>query len=568
MNQLSVIAHAASSTQSAGSRGTSSASDSASSSEETRAFLQRRVAAVGRVLSGIFGTFLTYRLIATLFEPNVYGPDVDVWGAVPYLALSTLSFFALWLSLRGKPRSLCTIRRIEIGCFFVGTTTIQLMPFHVPYTVRPDYIVIMALAMVYLARAVFVPSTAQRTLAMGAAAAVPLLVIVYLVHLHGHDPAHYSAAAPAIVRESAATWAMRWTSVALLWWASFVGLAGATSYVIYGLRKEVRDARKLGQYTLEEKLGEGGMGAVYRASHAMLRRPTAVKLLPPDRFGEQSLARFEREVQLTAALSHPNTVRVFDYGRTPDGVFYYAMEYLDGANLAEIVDAGGAMPAARVIHVLDHLVGALAEAHGIGLIHRDIKPANVLLTEQGGIADFVKVVDFGLVKDLGRADGLDLTAPQLTQANSVAGTPHYMAPEAISAPDQIDARADLYAVGAVGYFLLTGREVFTGRNSFELFGHHLHSRPTPPSERLGAPVPDELERLILCCLEKEPTGRPADARALQTSLRRLRDANEWTEDDARQWWTEFGPTVRTRRKRGAVSTGTTMAVDLEMRALG
>src|SRR6185503_3012449 len=211
---------------------------------------------------------------------------------------------------------------------------------------------------------------------------------------------------------------------------------------------EVRDARRLGRYTLLEKIGEGGMGAVYSVRHAMLRRPTAMKLLPPQKFGAQNVARFEREVQLTARLTHPNTIRIFDYGRTPDGIFYYAMEYLDGANLAEVIAEGGPMPAGRVIHILDQVAGALTEAHGIGLIHRDVKPANIILTEQGGVPDVAKILDFGLVKEMGETG-----ADPLTHADTLTGTPMYMSPEAIAAPDQVDARADLYALGAVGYYL-------------------------------------------------------------------------------------------------------------------
>jgi serine/threonine-protein kinase len=273
------------------------------------------------------------------------------------------------------------------------------------------------------------------------------------------------------------------------------------------------------------------MGSVYRARHAMLRRPTAIKLVPPEKASASALARFEREVQLTASLSHPNTVSVFDYGHTPDGIFYYAMEYLEGTNLDALVRADGPQPPARVVHVLRQVASALVEAHGIGLIHRDIKPENVILCERGGIPDVAKVVDFGLVRDLEPASGA-----RLTQANVIHGTPLYLSPEAIRAPDAVDARSDLYGLGAVGYYLLTGTHVFGGATTVEVCSHHLHSQPVPPSERLGRPVPAGLERLILACLEKEPARRPATAAELRDALGDLDDVGSWGERDAREWW--------------------------------
>ncbi|HTE53896.1 MAG TPA: serine/threonine-protein kinase [Kofleriaceae bacterium] len=339
---------------------------------------------------------------------------------------------------------------------------------------------------------------------------------------NGTGPRSFAALA-ALARAVAA-------AVAAALWTAFATLA-AIPAAIRRRRDGDCDACRLGQYTLVEKLGEGGMGAVYLARHSMLRRPTAIKLLPPERLGAESAARFEREVQLTARLTHPNTVRVFDYGCT-DEILYYAMEYLDGASLAEVVGASGPMPAARVIHILEQISGALVEAHGVGLIHRDIKPANIILTEQGGVADVPKLLDFGLVKQLDGDD--DAIEPHLTRANSIPGTPLYMAPEAIQNPEQLDARADLYALAAVGYFLLTGQHVFVGRNALELCSHHIHSAPVAPSLRLGAAVPADLEALLLSCLEKDPARRPASARALQSALRACRDARTWTEDDARR----------------------------------
>jgi serine/threonine-protein kinase len=243
-------------------------------------------------------------------------------------------------------------------------------------------------------------------------------------------------------------------------------------------------------------------------------------------------------VQLTARLSHPNTVAVFDYGRTPDGVFYYAMEYLDGVNLETLVREDGPQPPARVVHVLRQVAAALVEAHGIGLVHRDVKPENILLCERGGVPDVAKVVDFGLVKDL------EHRGASLSRADVVQGTPLYLSPEAITAPDRVDARGDLYALGAVGYYVLTGRHVFSGATLIEVCSHHLHTPPEPPSARLGRAVPGALEAILLACLEKDPARRPPSAAALRDSLRNVDGIAEWSEADARAWWQRW-------RSRGA-----------------
>jgi len=289
-------------------------------------------------------------------------------------------------------------------------------------------------------------------------------------------------------------------------------------------------------YRVIEPLGEGGMGVVYRGRHRMLRRPTAIKLLHPEKTTDEAIARFEREVQLTCQLNHPNTIAIYDFGRTPEGIFYYAMEYLDGINLDSLVQRMGPQPAGRVIHILRQICASLAEAHEIGLVHRDIKPANIILGRRGGENDVAKVLDFGLVKALDSKKEASLTS-----AGVLLGTPLFMSPEAIESPDHIDGRSDQYAVAAVGYFLLTGHPPFEGGSVVEICMHHARTPPRPPSERLGLPVAADLEAVLLKGLAKKPDERFASAREFADALAACRDAAAWTRSTAEAWWREQMP---------------------------
>jgi len=394
-----------------------------------------------------------------------------------------------------------------------------------------------------------VPSTPARTASITLAAMSPLVALSWY--------------AGSLVPHTLAAMLMLHLIPTLCWTGVTSGVAIVASRIIFGLRAEADKVKRLGQYTLEEKIGEGGMGIVYRARHAMLRRPTAIKLLPPDRAGEESIHRFEREVQLTAELSHPSVVSIFDYGRTPEGVFYYAMEYLEGLTLEELVKQDGPQPPGRVIHILQQVCGALAEAHGRGLIHRDIKPANIILTERGGMPDIAKVVDFGLVKHLD-PQGTEATLA-VTKANVLTGTPLYLSPEAIRGEHDVDARSDLYALGAVGYFLLTGRPVFEAETVVEVFAHHLHTEPVPPSARIATPIPNVLELAVLQCLAKDPAKRPPDARSLQLLLARCPCVVPWTTEQASDWWDSYRGKRVTRAHPPAHLAPTaqeTIAVDL------
>jgi hypothetical protein len=292
-----------------------------------------------------------------------------------------------------------------------------------------------------------------------------------------------------------------------------------------------RKMQRLGQYTLVRKLGEGGMGAVYEARHAMLRRPVAVKLIRAGQVSAESLARFEREVQLTSQLNHPSTIGVYDYGRTDEGVFYYVMEHLSGISLKELIRMEGPLPAARVVHILRQVCGSLAEAHEQGLVHRDIKPANIMLCPLGGMHDVAKVLDFGIAKDVGVRDA-DISSPGM-----LIGTPLYMSPEAFGSSVTVDARSDLYALGAVAFELLTGEVVFPSGSASELMSRVATEAAQRPSERARRPVPHALDKLVLELLAKRPENRPASAREVGRRLDELADAEPWTEEHAAAWWT-------------------------------
>ena len=329
--------------------------------------------------------------------------------------------------------------------------------------------------------------------------------------------------------------------------------------VIKGLRRRIV---QLGQYTLVEKLCEGPACTVFLARHALLRRPTAIKLFKGDQADTEALARFEKEVQLTSELTHPNTVQIYDYGRTPDGVFYYAMEYLPGINLEQLVRLETTVPPARVVHILRQVCASLAEAHGRGLIHRDIKPENIILCERGGIPDFVKVFDFGLVQEAARPD------PAETSGQGVFGSPGYIAPERLTTPERTDARADIYSLGAVAFFLLTGAIPFPGASNAEICTKVVHDPPPRPSDHSPVPIPAALDELVFACLAKNPEDRPGSAEEIATRLASMAFANEWTNAESRRWWQENLQQIRSIESGGepsAASWARTLDIDWKRR---
>ena len=500
--------------------------------EQARAFYQTRLSLYFLVIGGIALVFFLLHNLLEVLSGNltfaqVFTLPLNHWHLAGVLLSAALagalqvgapsSTLLAWLDAAG-----CVA---VLGCDDMMAYTLLGVP-----APRFDLVITLAYVLFQMTRAVIVPSTVRRTLLVCTLCALPLLFMTWLLAVN----------APDAWTANRITYAPLYTA---LWCFDSAIPAALASSVIYGLRQQVRQAKQLGPYTLEERLGEGGMGSVYRARHALLRRPTAVKLLRPDRAGEAALRRFEREVQLTSQLSHPNTVSIYDYGRTADGIFYYAMEYLDGLDLQRLVDLYGAQAPARVIHILAQVCRALSEAHGMGLIHRDIKPANIILCEHGGAHDMVKVVDFGLVKSLSPSDD-----PQLSLAEAIVGTPHFLAPEAIRTSGA-DLRSDLYALGAVGYFLLAGKHVFSGESVMEVCAHQLHSEPPVLPER----VPAQLSALLMRCLAKDAALRPQSAGELLRELSSVA-VPAWTDEQASSWWLQRSHAAEQAQVAGILTT--------------
>jgi serine/threonine-protein kinase len=322
-------------------------------------------------------------------------------------------------------------------------------------------------------------------------------------------------------------------------------LAPIAARIVYGLTVEVKRAREMGSYRLVDKLGQGGMGEVWRAEHRLLARGAAIKVIRPAALGadngghaREMVRRFEREARATAALRSPHTIEVYDYGVADDGTFHYVMELLEGFSLQALVDRFGPIPPPRVVHLLRQACHSLAEAHASGLVHRDVKPANLFVCRLGLDLDFVKVLDFGLVKLQGpQAKG----AEALTVQGAFTGTPGFMPPEVALGLEPIDGRADIYALGCVAYWLLTGKKVFESANAMQMVVDHVRTRPVPPSQRTSQPIPEDLERLVLCCLEKDARARPATALELSAALTALGLEDGWTAERAREWWRTHSP---------------------------
>jgi hypothetical protein len=492
-------------------------------------FVRERLALVGKTLFLVsFGFYLF--LLASMVLIGGAPLVVVVTGpvAVGHLAASwTMGLVWLLASrVRLSRRSLATLDAIGIvvACSFLSIMTVndegQILQ------------VLLALTVTVMIRAILVPSRPGRTMVLTALAFLPTVVVCIARH-------HPTALLPGF---TAGYQKQYMTLNTVLWSVLGTTLATIISRVTYGLRRQVAEANELGQYVLEEKIGGGGMGEVWRARHRLLIRPAAIKLIRPQVSGDPELLlrRFEREARATAALKSPHTVQLYDFGATEDGRLYYVMELLDGLDLDSLVRQYGPLPVERVVHLLRQVCSSLQDAHSNGLVHRDIKPANVVVSRAGTTFDFAKVLDFGLVK-LDSAGKAEDDAVKLSTEGSTSGTPAFMAPEVVLGVADTDHRVDLYALGCVGYWLLTGKLIFAGRSVVEVMFHHAHTPAPRPSTRSELPIPAPLEDLLMECLEKDPARRPTSAEAVSTRLDAVSLESAWTVERAERWWAMHRP---------------------------
>jgi eukaryotic-like serine/threonine-protein kinase len=491
---------------------------------ETRWLLQQRLRAASLVLVVGFALFFARSLI--LHWNRLESRTVVFHGIMLGLLLLSLSA----LSSRWKP-TLLQLRRFEVAVFalivasFMAAQYFLMLrgvrdndPIRVLAAVKSSVLWMLAMIVTY---AIFIPNNWVRAAKFIIPMALAPMAVPWVLGLA--HPELYQVAIRAANFEKISEDGL------FLLLGAFTAIFG--THTISTLRTEAFEAKLLNQYRLGRKLGGGGMGDVFLAEHQMLKRPCAIKLIRHDLVGNPRVfARFEREVRATARLSHWNTIEIFDYGRNDDGAFYYVMEYLPGLSLATLVERFGPMPPARVIYLLRQACEALCEAHEAGLIHRDIKPANLMSAYRGGHYDVTKLLDFGLVKTLSEDQSI-----HISQEGTVAGSPLYMAPEQVMHNQPPDRRTDIYGLGAVAYYTLTGRPPFLGQSRMEVMVAHARDPVTPPSQ-LRPDIPRDLEALVLRCLEKNPKDRYPDTRVLAEELDACADAPHWSPEQAAAWW--------------------------------
>jgi serine/threonine-protein kinase len=480
----------------------------------------RRLAVFAAVGAGLWSFGLLMDLVFLRVADSTFMPTVLV--TTTELAGITAGI-AMFLYVRHVPHAPTTKMDVGLAYMLVNAFGVGLVNAWslLPQVVLPMYV--SWNAVVILIFSMFAASSPRKMLvgAMMAASMDPLAV--WLAHVNG-------IAVP------------KPFTVFLLFLPNYVcaAIAGVPALVLQRIGRRLREARELGSYKLVERLGQGGMGEVWRAEHRLLARDAAVKLVRPEVLGAASedeirtmLRRFEREARATAALNSPHTIHLYDFGAADDGRFYYVMELLTGRDLESLVRDFGPLPSDRAVHLLRQVCHSLADAHARGLVHRDIKPANIYACRMGLDYDFVKVLDFGLVK-FGNRTSLQQTLQTLD--HKTTGTPAYMAPEIILGEGEVDRRADVYAVGCVAYYLLTGELVFEAETPMKMMIQHVQAQPVPPSQRTELRIPRELDELVLACLRKDPNARPQDAGELFQLTCACRSCQTWDSEQARRWW--------------------------------
>ena len=452
--------------------------------------------------------------------PGIKGPE---WLSYA----NGLASFALWFFIRKSNRppeffltvGLCYM---IVTCFCIGMVMHWGLPVAETLTVQLSWI-----GVVVLIFAAILPVEPRHMLIAGLISASMNPLSMVLTHVHGLSTLDAIRAG------------------VLMHYPDFLlTLVGwAESHVVTRLGRQVSKAREMGSYQLGELIKRGGMGEIYKATHRMLARPAAIKLIRAEMLGtaegesaDLAIKRFHREAEAAANLRSPHTVELFDFGMTEDQTLYFVMELLQGVDLETLVRENGPLPPRRVIHILRQTCESLAEAHEQGLVHRDIKPANIHVGKVGVRHDFVKVLDFGLVKSVHQPATEDSLA---TAVGRTPGTPAYMAPE-MSLGETVDARSDIYALGCVGYFLLTGHLVFDATSAFQMVAKHLRNDPVPPSLRARVDIPHAVEAVILKCLAKNPADRYATVIDLSNALDATR-LRPWTDEEALASWRSFQP---------------------------
>jgi serine/threonine-protein kinase len=498
-------------------------------STETTSLLHARLRAVTILLLVVYGIILVWAVANQTAESGAF----NLYRNLTIVRLMVLGGFLAVLYTR-ETYTQTFLRGVEYALFGVltlfwiygryGAVVYDAQQANLTELLVSGREAMIGLFMLMIVHGNFIPhrwqGTAQVVLTMALA---PVAVLVLFQERH-----------PELAEQVAELLSLRNVSTNVLILVVGAFLATYSSHVLNALRADVHAAKKYGQYQLVKKIGGGGMGEVFLAEHVLIKRPCAMKLIRTESADDPTaLARFEREVQATAGLTHPNIIDIYDYGHADDGTFYYVMEYLPGLSLDELIAHEGPLPPGRVIYLLRQACSALAEAHSAGLIHRDLKPGNLFVSERGGLCDYIKVLDFGLVKLTA-----DPRAAQLTTDQVISGTPLYMPPEQAVGDRGLDGRTDLYALGAIAYHMLTGHPPFEDESPVAIMIAHASQEVTPPSQR-NPDIPADLEQVVLRCLAKKPADRYDDVLALEQALANCAAATQWDAQQAALWWQEF-----------------------------